>query len=86
MLREELGFLPFATDHILNVTHHNIASKSYPLRSIFVYLSQRIGANYSLVLRPNNKIRRTFTEFLILIDKISEKNNMVRLLEQYRCS
>lgn len=86
VLRPELDALPFATEHILNATHHSIASKSYPLRSIFVYLSQRIGTNYSLVLRPSNKIRRTFTEFLILIDKISEKNNMVRLLEQYRCS
>lgn len=86
LLREELGFLPAATEHILKASHHSIASKSYPLRSIFVYLSQRIAANYGLVLRPSNKIRRTFTEFLILIDKISEKNNMVRLLEQYRCS
>ena len=85
-LREELGVLPLVTEHIVNASHHNIASKNYPLRSIFVYLSQRLGPNYALVLRPSNKIRRTFTEFLILIDKIAEKNNMARLLEQYRCA
>jgi hypothetical protein len=56
------------------------------LKNIFVYLSEKINVNYNLILKSNNKIRRTFTEFLILIDKISEKNNMVRLLEQYRCS
>lgn len=72
--------MQFVTEYILNVTHHNIASKSYPLRNIFIYLSQKIGVNYSLILKSSNKIRRTFTEFLILIDKISEKNNMVRLL------
>lgn len=72
--------------NICGVIQLNIASKNYPLKNVFVYLSQRIDINYGSVLRPANKIRRTFTEFLILIDKISEKNNMVRLLEQYRCS
>jgi hypothetical protein len=78
--------LPNVSEYICGVTHLNIASKNYPLKNVFVYLSQRVGVNYGSVLRPANKIRRTFTEFLILIDKISEKNNMARLLEQYRCS
>ena len=78
--------LPYISQYICNVASHNIANKSYPLKNIFVYLSQKININYNLILKPANKIRRTFTEFLILIDKISQKNNMVRLLEQYRCS
>ena len=78
--------LPNVLKNICGVIQLNIASKNYPLKNVFVYLSQRIDINYGSVLRPANKIRRTFTEFLILIDKISEKNNMVRLLEQYRCS
>lgn len=78
--------LPNVSDYICGVANLNIASKNYPLKNVFVCLSQRISVNYGSVLRPANKIRRTFTEFLILIDKISEKNNMTRLLEQYRCS
>lgn len=85
-ITEKPAKLANISEYICSVTHLNIASKSYALKNVFVYLNQKIGINYGSVLRPSNKIRRTFTEFLVLIDKISEKNNMTRLLEQYRCS
>jgi hypothetical protein len=42
--------------------------------------------NYTLILKPNDKIKRILIEFLLLIEKISEKNSIAGLFEQYRCA
>lgn len=85
VVKNDVGSLTFINEYVCNVSHHNIAGKSYPLKYIYVFLEERVGTNYNAILKSNNKIKRTFTEFLILIDKISQKNNIKRLLEQYRC-
>jgi hypothetical protein len=39
ILRVEMGTLPYLSEQICNVSHISIASKNYPLKSIYVYLS-----------------------------------------------
>lgn len=46
---------------------------------------ERVGINYVSILKPQDKIKRTLIEFLLGIDKISEKKSLKTLIEQYKC-
>lgn len=40
--------------------------------------------SYPSILKPSNKIKRTMIDFLLVIDKISEKKSLKTLIEQYK--
>jgi hypothetical protein len=41
--------------------------------------------NYTSVFRPKDKFRRTFIEFLMMIESINEGVTFKEVLEQYKC-
>lgn len=49
-------------------------------------LVNKTETNYQQILKPKDKIKRIFIEFLILIDKIPHSSSFEILLEQYKYS
>lgn len=84
VVRLEVRPLPALEVVICNLPSHTIAGKIYPHKNIYVSLVQRVGLNYISLLKPKNKIKRTLIDFLIVIDKISEKKSLKTLIEQYK--
>lgn len=47
-------------------------------------LVNKINLSYQQILKPKDKIKRIFIEFLTLIDKIPHSSTFEMLLEQYK--
>lgn len=80
MVRNEIKPVPVLEIVLGNTSCHVIAGKAYDFKHIFVSLIQKVGTSYVSILKPPNKIKRTLIDFLLIIDKISEKKSLKTLI------
>lgn len=76
--------LPGLSTRVCQQKQFQIGSTKFKSKDVYLILVNKIDLSYQQILKPKDKIKRIFIEFLTLIDKIPHSSTFEMLLEQYK--